>query len=72
MKALISLWSLKKRKVDFIEKVKKKDFKVRRKVQMNIFTLKHQKGPKVQALLLRPFLLQFIKIMLFNIMLKSI
>ena len=45
VKALFSLWSLKKRKLSFIEKVKMKDFKVRHidsYIQIKILTLKHQ------------------------------
>ena len=42
---LFSLWSLKKRKLSFIEKVKMKEFKVRHidsYIQIKILTLKHQ------------------------------
>ena len=72
VKALFSLWSLKNMKLVFIEKVKKKRFYINTYRQLNSHEYTYFETSKVQKLLLRLFFLQFIKIMFFNIMLKSI
>ena len=71
-KALFSLWSLKNMKLVLIEKVKKKRFYISTYRQLNSHEYTYFETSKVQKPLIRLFFLQFVKIMLFNIMLKSI